>query len=59
MILDGLNDFVLHEKVSLACLDKYRDKIPAERLEIWENYGFGTFFGGVQQNRRNPYGNVE
>lgn len=42
----NLSDFVLYEKVSPECLDKFRDKIPAELLRIWENYGFGTFFGG-------------
>ena len=44
--LERLNDFVYFSEVEENCIRKYSEKIPTELLEIWKEYGFGTFFGG-------------
>lgn len=41
-----MEDFSLYEKVSPEVILKYQDKVPAELLEIWKDYGFGTFMNG-------------
>ena len=46
MRFERLNDFVYFSEVEESCIRKYSEKIPTELLEIWKEYGFGSFFGG-------------
>jgi len=46
MSIGIFKDFVLGTQVSSEVIEKYKDHIPAELLEVWKNYGFGTFLGG-------------
>ena len=46
MEFEVLKDFALHSKVPEEIVKKNKDKIPAQFIEIWENYGFGTFQRG-------------
>ena len=46
MIYEVLKDFEFHSKVPDAVIEKYKDKIPPELLEIWQEYGFGSFADG-------------
>ncbi len=41
-----LKDFELEEKVSDDIINKYKNRVPKELIEIWKKYGFGTFFNG-------------
>ena len=41
-----LKDFNVHSKVPSAIIEKYRNLVPREILELWSNYGFGTFMQG-------------
>ena len=40
------SDFKLHEKVAKDIIEKYKDKVGDDVIEIWEKYGFGTTFNG-------------
>jgi hypothetical protein len=46
MSFEVLNDFKFHSAVPAEVIEKYKDKIPPELLEIWQKYGFGTFKNG-------------
>jgi hypothetical protein len=39
-------DFVEHAPVDPDVIAAYRDRVPAEIVEIWEQYGYGTFGEG-------------
>lgn len=39
-------DFVAHGPVAPEVIEAYRDRVPAEIAEIWEQYGYGTFGEG-------------
>lgn len=39
-------DFVPHAPVEVATIDAYRERVPAELVELWEHYGYGTFGEG-------------
>lgn len=39
-------DFKLFEKVSKDTINKYKDKVGENVIEIWEKYGFGSTFRG-------------
>ena len=41
-----LKDFKLEKKVSEEIINKYKNKVPEQVLDIWQNYGFGTFLNG-------------
>jgi hypothetical protein len=41
-----LDDFVFHSSVSSETIEKYQDLIPLELMDVWKEYGFGTFYGG-------------
>lgn len=43
MILD---DFTIEKKVPPEIIDSYRDKLPEQIIQIWEDYGFGSFMDG-------------
>ncbi len=40
------SDFKLSQKVSKAIVNKYKDNVGEDVVEIWEKYGFGSTFGG-------------
>lgn len=39
-------DFVVHAPVEPEILETFRDRVPSEIVEIWEQYGYGTFGEG-------------
>ena len=41
-----LDDFRIEKKVPLDLIDTYRNKIPKLIIQIWEDYGFGSFMNG-------------
>ena len=41
-----LKDFELHNKVSSEIIEKYTKRLPIEIIDLWSNYGFGTFMQG-------------
>jgi hypothetical protein len=41
-----LADFVPHAPVPPAIVEEYRGRVPDELVEIWEQYGYGTFGEG-------------
>ena len=41
-----LKDFKLEQKASEEVMNKYKNKIPEQVLDIWQNYGFGSFLNG-------------
>ena len=46
MNFDALKDFELYSAVSNETIEKYQGLLPPELLEIWKDYGYGTFFNG-------------
>ena len=46
MKLKALQDFELYSKVPEETIKKYSGKIPEQFIEIWKNYGFGSFLRG-------------
>ena len=46
MELKVLQDFELYAKVPEETIKKYTGKIPEQFIEIWKNYGFGSFLQG-------------
>ena len=46
MEFEALKDFELQSKVPEEIIAKYEGKIPEQFIEIWKNYGFGTFMQG-------------
>lgn len=41
-----LNDFKLYSKVPSDLIEKYKGIVPKEIIDLWQNYGFGTFMQG-------------
>lgn len=41
-----LKDFKLYNKVSTEIIEKYKNRVPNEMIDLWSNYGFGTFIQG-------------
>ena len=41
-----LKDFKLEERVSEEIINKYKGRIPEDLLEVWKEYGFGSFLNG-------------
>jgi hypothetical protein len=39
-------DFVSHAPVEPEVIAEYRDRVPDELVELWEQYGYGTFGEG-------------
>ena len=39
-------DFVPHAPVPAEIVEEYRGRVPDELIEVWENYGYGTFAEG-------------
>ncbi|WP_243228599.1 GAD-like domain-containing protein [Microbacterium sp. CIAB417] len=39
-------DFVPHAPVPAEIIEEYRGRVPDELIEVWENYGYGTFGQG-------------
>ncbi len=46
MEFEALKDFELYSKVPEEIIAKYEGKIPEQLIEIWKNYGYGTFLKG-------------
>jgi len=46
MNFEVLNDFEFHSAVPEEIIEKYKDTVPPELLEIWKEYGFGSFMNG-------------
>lgn len=40
------NDFSFCDKVDDKCIKEYTNRIPKELVEIWNNFGFGSFMDG-------------
>lgn len=39
-------DFVSHAPVPAEVVEAYRNRVPHDVIELWENYGYGTFADG-------------
>ena len=46
MEFEVLKDFEFYSKVPDEIIMEYKEKFPAQFIEIWKNYGFGTFLNG-------------
>ncbi len=42
-----LKDFKLHNKVPSELIEKYKNMVPKEIIDLWQDYGFGTFMAGL------------
>ncbi|WP_105979965.1 T6SS immunity protein Tdi1 domain-containing protein [Bacillus paralicheniformis] len=40
------DDFILEKKVEKDIIDRYKNEIPDELLEVWRSYGFGSILNG-------------
>jgi hypothetical protein len=40
------NHFKLEEKVPISTVEKYKERIPSEIVDIWKQYGFGSVLQG-------------
>lgn len=41
-----LNDFKINSKVPSEIIEKYKNLVPKEIIDLWQEYGFGTFMQG-------------
>ena len=41
-----LNDFKINSKVPNEIIEKYKNLVPKEIIDLWQEYGFGTFMQG-------------
>ena len=41
-----LNDFKKEKEMPKEVIEKYRNLVPKEMIEIWEKYGLGSFLNG-------------
>ena len=41
-----LNDFKKEKDMPKEVIEKYRNLVPKEMIEIWEKYGLGSFLNG-------------
>ena len=41
-----ITDFIKKESVPEELIQEYAEKLPAEFLDFWRKYGFGTFYDG-------------
>ncbi|EMY5504299.1 T6SS immunity protein Tdi1 domain-containing protein [Bacillus wiedmannii] len=41
-----VKDFKLHNKVPSELIEKYKNITPKEIIDLWQDYGFGTFMAG-------------
>ncbi len=39
-------DFILQEKASINLIEEYKDNVPAQVVEVWEKFGFGSIHNG-------------
>lgn len=39
-------DFIVQEKASINLIEENNDNIPAQVVEVWEKFGFGTIHNG-------------
>lgn len=45
-LLARFPSYTVVEKPTPELIARYRDRVPAELIEVWEQYGFGTFCDG-------------
>lgn len=45
-MINEINDFKTIKEVDKETIEKYRGKLPDEYLDIWQEHGCGTFYGG-------------
>ncbi len=45
-LLARFPDYTIVERPSAALIARYRDQLPPEVLDVWEQYGFGSFCAG-------------
>ncbi|TYR78598.1 DUF1851 domain-containing protein [Priestia megaterium] len=41
-----LSDFKMNSKVPSEIIERYKNIVPKEIIDFWQNYGFGTFMQG-------------
>lgn len=41
-----LSDFILKEKTPISIIEQYRNQVPAQVVEVWETFGFGSINNG-------------
>ena len=41
-----IKDFILIGEVKEKLIKEYGSRLPIEIIDIWKNYGFGTFYNG-------------
>ena len=46
MSLDVFRDFNMESNVSESVVNEYKQKLPEELIQVWEEYGFGTICNG-------------
>lgn len=44
--MDNFETFIKYEPVDQRIILKYKDELPAELVEVWIKYGFGTLLNG-------------
>ena len=46
MMYTILNDFIIEKKVPFELTNEYRGRLPKQIIQIWKEYGFGSFMKG-------------
>ena len=46
MMYTILNDFIIEKKVPFELINEYKRRLPKQIIQIWEEYGFGSFMKG-------------
>lgn len=41
-----INNFVCYEEVKEDCIERYTGKVPEELIDIWKQFGLGSFMDG-------------
>ena len=41
-----LSDFIKYSDVDEKIINKYENQLPQEIIDLWKNYGYGTFYNG-------------
>jgi len=44
--MEIFKDFKKEGEVSEELIEKYEDRLPEQLIEVWKNYGFGSFLNG-------------
>lgn len=46
MSIEALKDFVHFSVADEQIIKKYKNRVPSEMINVWKDYGFGSFFNG-------------